>query len=164
MIWISSHGEHEHYEPNKSSITLSDEEKIYLEDYKRLKTNSDSRALFFFNICEGGVHAQISEFKNIGFANLICNNSQDVLSHLWMVDPLIALLFGIIFSKKLMENPNYFSSYSDTVAVFIQGKDSVISELNFSDVECAKILEMIESRDDIDWGNILHWGSSVYYI
>ena len=81
-----------------------------------------------------------------------------------MVDPLIALLFGIIFSKKLMENPNYFSSYSDTVAVFIQGKDSVISELNFSDVECAKILEMIESRDDIDWGNILHWGSSVYYI
>lgn len=163
IIWISSHGEYSHYEPNKSQIVLSDNEVIGIREYGKLISNLEKRRLVFLNICEGGNHTQIGEFKNMGFPSLIVNASQDVLAHLWMVDPKVALAYGTLLAIGIgIKKLTFFDSYAFAMATLIEGKDKVISEITIDG--CQEVLERIENDGNVQWDNILSWGSSVYYI
>ena len=165
VIWISSHGEFGHYEPNKSYIIFSDSEKLAIRDFDRLTNNSKNRRLLYLNICEGGAHTQTGEFKNLGFPNLLTSFNQDVLSNLWMTEPIPAYVFGTIFAKNLMKNRNdYFQAYKYTMTQFLGNKQSILEVLKEDSKLFGQVIERIENNNSIEWDNLITTGSLAYFI
>ncbi|GAB7258327.1 hypothetical protein [Polaribacter sp. OB-PA-B3] len=165
IIWISSHGQHEHYEPNSSQIHLSNEISIKIRDFHLLKNKNKKRRLLFFNVCEGGTHAQTGEFKNIGFPNLLTSENQDVISHLWMVDSNFAYIFGILFSIGVcFHKKNFFESYCYSLLVIMRGKESILNNLNELPLELSELKDRIINNDRTEWKNLVTIGSPVYHI
>jgi len=166
IVWISSHGEHEHYDPVNSKIVLSDEQNILLSDFERMKNlNKDTTRLIFSNTCEGSKSAQTGELLNIGFPYLLTDSNQDFLSHLWMVNFQIAPIYASLYAIHISEGESFFTAYQNTVKDLLEGKDRVLEILgtagNLSPVQ--ELAESLSNIDSIDFSNILTWGSSAYY-
>ena len=165
VIWISSHGHHEHYETNKSHIVLSDTESLNIREFNSLRNRNENRRLIFLNICEGGVHSQNGEFKNIGFPNLLVDYNQDVLSHLWMVDWRISSVYGTLIGIGLAKySYNFFESYQFSLNLLLEGKDSVLKELKAHECYLEELISRIENDESTDWYNLVNNYSPVYHI
>ena len=165
IIWISSHGHHAHYETNKSQIILSDTENLSIREFKSLSNNNEKRRLLFLNICEGGVHSQNGEFKNIGFPNLLVDFNQDVLSHLWMVDWRISSVYGALIGIGIVNySYNFFEAYQFSLDLLLKGKDSVIEELKGHKYNLEELIARIENDGNTDWDNLVNIYSPVYHI
>ncbi|AFU68303.1 hypothetical protein P700755_001373 [Psychroflexus torquis ATCC 700755] len=165
IIWISSHGEYKHYEPNVSEIKLSEKESIAIRDFELLVNNSDKRRLLFLNICEGGVHSQTGEFKNLGFPNLLTSDNQDVISHLWMAEPRFAYVFGVFFALGITHlQKNFFDAFQYSLLKVLSNKTSILDELEKLPLELINLKERITNNDGTEWGNIITTGSPVYNI
>lgn len=165
VIWISSHGEHQHYEPNLSKIHLTENSSIGIRDFKQLINNSNKRRLLFLNVCEGGVHSQTGEFKNLGFPNLLVSNNQDVISHLWMADSRFAYVFGVFIALGIAHlGKNYFEAFNYSLSIVLNSKDSILNNLDEFPLVLTNLKERILNNDGTEWGNILTTGSPVYNI
>lgn len=165
IIWISSHGDYNHYEPNVSEIKLSEKESITIRDFELLVNNSDKRRLLFLNICEGGVHSQTGEFKNLGFPNLLTADNQDVISHLWMAEPRFAYVFGVFFALGVTHlQKNFFDAFQYALLKVLSNKTSILEELEKLPLELVNLKERITNNDGTEWGNIITTGSPVYNI
>ena len=117
------------------------------------------------NICEGGAHTQTGEFKNLGFPNLLTSFNQDVLSNLWMTEPIPAYVFGTIFAKNLMKNRNdYFQAYKYTMTQFLGNKQSILEVLKEDSKLFGQVIERIENNNSIEWDNLITTGSLAYFI
>lgn len=167
IVWISSHGEHGHYDPFNSKINLNEGADIELKEYgKLINPNPSFRRLFFSNVCEGGISAQTGDLINVGFPAFITSSNQDYLSHLWMVQFNIAKIFGVLFVIHISKGLNPFDSYQKAVLNLIEGRDSVLNELSkFERLEPIKELMNSNSNlESLEFENILNWGSSAYYV
>lgn len=165
IIWISSHGEYRHYEPNLSAIKLSETESIGIRDFEMLVNNENKRRLLFLNICEGGVHAQTGEFKNIGFPNLLSAFNQDVVSHLWMAEPRFAYTFGVFLALSIaFDKKNYFKAFEYSLSVVLSDKENIINEFERFPIKLVSLKERVGNNDGTEWGNLISTGSPVYNI
>lgn len=165
IIWISSHGEYHHYEPNVSKIKLSEKESIGIRDFEILINKGDKRRLLFLNICEGGIHFQSGEFKNLGFPNLLASNNQDVISHLWMVEPRFAYVFGAFLALGITHlQKNYFEAFQYSLLLALSDKTSILDELEKIPLQLFDLKERIENNDGTEWGNLISTGSPIYNI
>jgi|GEM_PF-4622402 hypothetical protein len=165
IVWISSHGEYHHYEPNVSEIKLSENESIAIRDFELLVNKSDKRRLLFLNICEGGVHSQTGEFKNLGFPNLLTSNNQDVISHLWMAEPRFAYVFAVFLALGITHlQKHFFDAFQYSLLKVLTNKSSILDELEKFPLELVNLKERITNNDGTEWGNIITTGSPVYTI
>ncbi len=167
IVWISSHGEHAHYDPFKSKIVLGDDFHIELNEFEHLlNPNLKNRRLFFTNVCEGGISAQTGDMINIGFPALLANSNQDYLSHLWMVQSQIAKIYGVLFMINISKGLMPFNAYEKSTLTLIEGRISVLEELShYKDLdEISELMESNTNLESLDFSNILNWGSSAYYV
>ncbi|MBA9072575.1 hypothetical protein GGR22_000701 [Flavobacterium gossypii] len=165
IVWISSHGEYQHYEPNISSIKLSESESISIRDFEQLINKDDKRRLLFLNVCEGGVHSQTGEFKNIGFPNLLTATNQDIISHLWMVEARFACVFGVFVALGVaLLQKNYFEAFEYSLSRVLIDKETILEELETFPVNLTNLKERIQNNDSTEWDNIITTGSPVYNI
>lgn len=164
IIWIASHGEHKSSEPHKSIINISSKETVTIEELISNKPKSQSNRLLFLNLCESGINSETGGFRGVGFGHQLVSNQQSIISHLWMVEPKVAMTFGILVAIGLFANDkNYFDAYSFATLILLSGKDNIMLELRKEISELSDVLERIENTENIDWNNILNWGSAVYY-
>lgn len=165
IVWISSHGKHNHYEPNSSKIFFSENDYIGVRDYELLLNEENNRRLLFLNVCEGGVHGQTGEFKNLGFPNLLTSNYQDVISHLWLAEPNFAFVFGVFIALGITyHDKNYFEAFKYSLSLTLSNKESILNELEEYPLELINLKERIRNNDRTEWGNIITTGSPVYHI
>ena len=167
ILWISSHGEHVHYDPFNSKIVLDDESFIELNEVDSFKNpNKEKRRLFFANVCEGGITAQTGDLINVGFPALMTDSNQDFLSHLWMVQTQIAQIYGVLFIMFISNGHNPYEAFERTVLTLIEGKESVTEKMSeFKNIdEIADLIQTITNLESLDFSNILNWGSSAYYV
>lgn len=165
IVWISSHAEFKHYEPNKSKIHLSETETIDVRDFNQLINNGNKRRLLFLNVCESGVHAGTGEFKNLGFPNLLTSNNQDVISHLWLAESRFAYVFGVLFAIAIAcHEENYFSAFKFSLSKVLANKEAILDEINRVPIDLSELQSRIENDDSTKWGNLISTGSPVYYV
>ncbi|WP_045689559.1 CHAT domain-containing protein [Hymenobacter sp. AT01-02] len=170
VVWISSHGELGNYEPDTSHFYLSGSETVNLTEIAAVHVEREMRRLFFLNICEGGANAQIGDFRNVGFGHVLSTPNQDVLSHLWMTDPWVALVFGVLIAVKLSEgSDSYFEAYTFATKSLLEGRDYIIAQLSTLDGEnmhsaISDLVERLTYNSSMVNMNILRWGSGVYYM
>lgn len=165
LVWISSHGEYQHYQPNSSAIILSHNEDLTIREYELLINKSLKRRLVLLNVCEGGVHCQTGEFKNLGFPNLLTSENQDVISHLWMAEPRCAYVFGAFIALGIASlKKTFFEAFEYSLSNVLSDKDSLLKEINSYPLKLTDLKERIQNNDGTDWGNIISTGSPVYHI
>lgn len=165
IVWISSHGEYQHYEPNLSDIKFTEDDSLGIRDFIKLENNGKKRRLLFLNICEGGIHSQIGEFKNLGFPNLLTSSNQDVLSHLWMVETNFAYVFGALIAIGItLKNLNYIEAFSYAMNLVLISKEKILDELNNIPVNLFELKERVKNNEGTEWGNLITTGSPAYYI
>lgn len=165
IVWISSHGEYIHYEPNLSAIKLSEAESIDIRNFELLINKNNKRRLLFLNICEGGVHAQTGEFKNVGFPNLLVAHNQDIISHLWMAEPRFAYTFGVLLALEIaVSEKNYFEAFEYSLSKVLTDKVAILESLKTYPLKLTALKERIQNNDGTEWGNIITTGSPAYNI
>lgn len=165
IVWISSHGEYHHYEPNRSEIKFSERESISIREYNSLINTSNKRRLLILNVCEGGVHAQTGEFKNLGFPNLLAGYNQDVISHLWMAEPRFAYVFGVFIAIGIaFFDKNYFEAFEYSLTKVLSNKQNILDEIELIDAELSDFKDRVQNNDTTKWGNLITTGSPVYNI
>jgi hypothetical protein len=164
IIWVASHGSHNHYNPQSSLLQIQQDEEISLQDLLSIELKFEYNRLLFFNLCEGGTNSGFGGIRKIGFGHLLTNSKQSIVSHLWMVNPFIASFFGVCFAigcftRKL----SYFESFSFAVDCIIQGKMKVIEEFEKEFGKESELIVRVTNTDSIDWEDLLYWGSPVFY-
>jgi hypothetical protein len=164
IVWIASHGEHNNNEPQKSLIIISSTESVSIEELISLKPIWDYNRLLFLNLCESGINSETGGFKGVGFGHQLASNNQSIISHLWMVEPRIAMTFGIVLAIELFAyKKTYIDAYNSAVLTLIKGKSYTLSVLKSEIHELNEVLDRIENIESIDWSNILNWGSTAFY-
>lgn len=164
IVWISSHGEFKHYEPNISKIEFSHKDAISARDFELLVNFNNKRRLLFLNICEGGACTQNGAFCNLGFPNLLVSCNQDVISHLWMVNSHFAYVFGALFAVGIsFFDKNFFEAFEYSLKSIYEGKEKILRELDEIHIDLIDLKERI-NRANVQWTNIIETGSPVYYV
>jgi|GEM_PF-5205176 len=164
IIWLSSHGDHNHYDPFNSTIHIGESSIINVSDLTYLNSHDRSRRLLFFNVCDGSSSAGTGELLNVGLPALLTLANQDYLSHLWPIDFNIAPIYGCLFAIYLADNNNYLDAYIKTIRTLLEGKESILIALKpFIQSEIISELSYSVENMSYDFSNILYWGSSAYY-
>ena len=169
IIWVSSHGKRGYYEPDNSSFALSHTEEVSLTELAAITVQHPQVRLLFLNVCEGGANTQIGEFLNVGFGHMLTSHNQDVLSHLWMADSLVAMLLGALIAEGLCRpGATYFSVYQSALLTLIAGEASIIDRLAALEPESpplaiTALIDRLQYNSNADLSNILKWGSAVYF-
>jgi len=164
MIWIATHGEHNNYEPQKSKINLSEKVSIYIDELVTLPMRNKNNRLLVMNLCESGLNSELGGFKGIGFSHQLTSSQQSIISHLWMVEPKMAMTFGLLLSIGLIaENKKYFDAYCNAVLTLIKGKEYTLTVLKREFNGLTDVLDRIVSIDENSWNDLLSIGSSAFY-
>jgi len=164
VIWIATHGEHNNYEPQKSTINLSEKVSISLEELTTLELSNKTNRLLVLNLCESGVNSELSGFKCVGFSHQLASKYQSIISHLWMVEPKMAMAFGMLLAIGLISGrKKFFDAYCEAVLTLLNGKEYTLNALRKELNELNVVLERIENLDEDNWKNMLNIGSAAFF-
>jgi hypothetical protein len=164
ILWVASHGEFKNFEPQKSLINISSDESISLEELMILKPKNKDNRLLVMNFCEGGLNFESGGFKEVGIAHQLTSTYQSVTSHLWMVNPIMAMVYGNLLAIAIIAKKyGFFKAHCYAVINLQQGKENTVSELKKEMAELEDVIEIISNTGNLDWEDILNWGSTAYY-
>ncbi|MCD6065860.1 MAG: hypothetical protein K0S33_686 [Bacteroidetes bacterium] len=163
IVWISCHGEFDHYYPENSFLVLNREEATNdtnVISYGELITDlkSNNRRLLVLNACDGATTSLTSSPVAIGLGASMVNRNQSLISHQWPIDDLAGMTYGIILAYYLTETDSYVEAYKRTVLEFLKGKESIISFIKKVSTN-VEVIDRLENRQDIDLSLIYYWGS-----
>lgn len=160
-VHISAHGEHRHYEPHQSYIQLGAAIQLHNEQLTAFQNSWDLRRLLVLNICDGATTSLFNSPVSMGVSNHLIHSKQSVLSHLWPVNPRIAVLYGFLAATCIVRKLTYSEIYREIVSILLNGKEAIIEYLQ-PFVDDADILQTVENID-IDLTNFTYWGSLAYF-
>jgi hypothetical protein len=160
IVWISSHGEFDHYMPHNSHLNLGNTITVNMEDLAQYKPEISLRRLIVLDACDGATTALFNSPASIGIGATIVKASQSLISHSWPVSDYSGLVLSIILAIYLSNNYSYKEAHAATVLLFLKGKESII---DFVQKHCTDedVLERI-TNTTIDFGNYYFWGSLTY--
>lgn len=163
IVWVSCHGEFDHYYPENSFLILNREEANDTNNtisYGELATEhkTETRRLLVLNACDGATTSLTNTPSAIGLGASLVNKYQSLISHQWPIDDFAGMVYGIILAYYLTETETYTEAYKKTVLEFLKGKESIISFMkNVSTKE--EVIDRLENRHDIDFSLLYYWGS-----
>lgn len=103
-VYISGHGQFDHWERQPDRIHFSDGLEIDVHQLRDIDNKRKSRRTLILNICDGAATRISYNPNNSGMAAALASGSQVVASHLWPVDPKYAAAFGLFLLDRLHSN------------------------------------------------------------
>lgn len=164
VIWIMSHGNFEHYSPKQASLVVdSSGGEVGIAELLTRTPNLQRRRLLVLNVCDGGRFEELGILPRVGIAPSAASASQATVSHLWPVHGISAAAFGVVFANHLMLEPSFFDAFTRTLADLHAHKVNLADLVrNSAGGDANQLVDRIE-RSNIDFANLAHWGSSVFY-
>lgn len=115
ILYISAHGEYEHFNSIYEEIVFGNEEegffKISSDDIESNISTKLDKKILILNICDGANSGLSYLVANRGIANKFTVKGHVVLSYLWPVEPKYAVVFSSLILYQLKEksiNQAYF--------------------------------------------------------
>lgn len=115
ILYISAHGEYEHFSSYYEEIVFGNEEdgfhRISTDDIERELNTKMGKKNLILNICDGANSGLTYLVANRGVANKFAIKGHVVLSYLWPVEPKYAVVFSSLVLYQLKEkkiNQAYF--------------------------------------------------------
>lgn len=100
-VYISAHGQHDHWERVPDRIHFCDSSEVSIEELKAARPESSERRTLILNICDGAATRISFNINNAGLAAALASSDQTVVSHLWPVSPKYAAIFGMLMLDRL---------------------------------------------------------------
>lgn len=100
-VYISGHGQFDHWERQPDKIHFSDSLEIDVYQLRDIDNKRKSRRTLILNLCDGAATRISYNPNNSGMAAALASGSQVVASHLWPVDPKYAAAFGLFLLDRL---------------------------------------------------------------
>lgn len=167
LIWISCHGQFNHYKPHESYLVLrqkfDDIDEVILT-YNQMKTQSllnlDNRRLLVLNACDGATTSLNNNPYSIGLGATVINQSQSLISHQWPAENNAGLIHGVLLAIYLVEEKSYQNAYESTIKKYLEGKEAILEFFKANNV----LQEVIDSFEgsSIDISSFYYWGSLSY--
>lgn len=133
ILYISAHGEYEHFTSRKEEIVFwsEDNEESYRISTKEINekiNKKKDKKILILNICDGancGLSYLVSER---GVANKFAIKGHIVLSYLWPVEPKYAVVFGCLVLYEL-RNKEINHAYFDVLSLMNTTNEHIYQEL-----------------------------------
>lgn len=164
VIWLMSHGTFEHFSPKNASLVVdSSGKEVGIAEILTRTPNFSDRRLLVLNVCDGGRFEELGILPRVGVAPAAVSASQATVSHLWPVHGISAAAFGVVFASHLASQPSFFDAFTRTLEALYVHKGNLANLVRHSaGGDASQLVDRIE-RSNIDFTNIAHWGSSVFY-
>jgi hypothetical protein len=171
LVWVSCHGEFDHYHPQNSYLVLDQDKGPDDTDnhitYEELNTTViaelKERRLLVLNACDGATTSLTNSPISIGLGASMANKNQSLISHQWPIDDLAGTIYGIILSHHLTKEFDYLEAYRKTVLEFLKGRNHILSLIQ-SISKNQDIIDRINNKEDIPLDLIYYWGSLSFII
>jgi hypothetical protein len=162
LIWVATHGNYDHHQPHKSTISILPEIEILLEELISLNPTTDNSRMLFLNICDGATASTLNSLYDIGFGASLSGHSQVVLSHIWPVETVPAMVYGVLYAHFLSSGKDFWAAFTSTIQKLLEGKESVIDTI-IEYYHGDDMKDILDQLDDALESNIYYWGSGVFY-
>jgi len=168
LVWISCHGEFDHYYPQNSKLVLNqnnppiEEVAVNYADLGAGLDQTSERRLLVLNACDGATTTLANSPASLGFGSSLVNEQQSLISHQWPTDNYSSMILGIILAIGLAAGMDYLVAYQRSIELFLAGKERVLEEIS-TYVNDPELFERIE-RAELDYSNIYYYGSFSYLI
>lgn len=165
LIWITSHGQYDHYNPHHSKLEYTNvhgEQKTY--DLSRIINhipNRDKRRLLVSNVCDGGVGATLGGLAELGMGPMMVNENQALISYQWPVEGQVAVAFGALILTELLDGTSFFKAYQKALSTIIRGEAFFTNTIQTITSNNESHVRFI-NPESVDWTSILRWGSPVF--
>jgi hypothetical protein len=163
ILWVSSHGEFNHYMPHHVELRLAqDNSRVMLDDVWDRAPNSEERRLLVLNVCDGARFVEPSLLPRIGLAAGLSCPTQATISHLWPVRLLPSAAFGACLAYQLAQGSPYFEAYCAAVAALRKSAWQIGTDLEAVYGPGFQLIASLKACND-DFSNIETWGSAAFY-
>ncbi|RZJ87006.1 MAG: CHAT domain-containing protein [Chryseobacterium sp.] len=165
LVWMSCHGEFDHFYPHNSRLVLfqdqsNTESTVSYQEMSENVYKGEARRLLVLNACDGATTTLANSPRSVGFGSSLVNAKQSLMSHQWPSDLYGGFILGILLSIYLAEQRDYLASYKEAIECFLAGKENVMSKIS-SYLDDEEILNRI-GRADINYQNLYFYGSLTY--
>ena len=162
VIWVSSHGHYDHWDPKSPGILLSDGCVVSVDDLAQLELKRKEQRLLFLNICDGGTSPVLGAVPRLGMAASLAAKEQVVISHQWPVQPLLATVFGLAVARTLVvPGEGFFDAFKEALILIRRPWEDILDDME--EIGIAELTERM-ANNPIDTSNIFHWGSPCFFI
>ncbi len=163
VIWTMCHGNFNSDSPPDSTIGVSKQYGIRLEELIPLMPERINRRLLILNACESGMVPQRSDaMAFIGFGPQLTNNNQSVIGHLWSINTFGAAVFGILLAMRLVSSSSWGEATNKARTDMAIGNIHIIEILSKYLETDSDILRML-SRPSNNPDKIGYWGSAALF-
>lgn len=162
LIWVTAHGEYDHFQPHQITIGLAGtEHSVSLQEFDAVQVPQTGRRLLVLNICDGATGAVLGGALGLGMSQLIASRHQAVISHMWPVDQRISAAFAALLARELAQGESYFKAYCRTVKYIAAGKEALLEEIRLMGPDAEQLAERVANRN-FDPSSIYFYGSAVF--
>lgn len=164
VIWVTAHGEYDHFKPHETYITLDEQAEIHLPllEIESIELPRCGRRLLVLNICDGATAGALGGALGLGLANSLAGARQAVISHGWPVHQSISPIFaGLLATELAQQAKPYFEAFCNTLTSLNQPKDDLVQTLRDASRSLTTIAETLDGQN-FDPQNIFYWGSSQF--
>lgn len=163
VLWVSSHGEFNHYMPHHVELRLAhDGSRVMLDDVWNRAPNLEERRLLVLNVCDGARFAEPGLLPRIGFAAGLSCPTQATISHLWPVRLLPSAAFGACLAHQVAQGLPYFEAYCAAVAALRKSAWQIGTDLEAVYGHGFQLIASLKASND-DFSGIETWGSAAFY-
>lgn len=165
VLWITSHGEYDHFSPKNAQLVLGQGKTIAMDDLLECRLERADRRLLVLNVCDGGTHPGEGVLPHIGFAASLASPRQATISHKWPVAALPAAAFGSLLALQLCRSDSYFNAYKSAILKMMNaGHDAsgIAADLLEVTTEASDFLDRLKySPNAIN--EFAHYGSAAFF-
>lgn len=165
VLWMTSHGEYDHFAPKNAQLVLGQGKTIAMDDLLACKLERADRRLLVLNVCDGGTHPGEGVLPHIGFAASLASPQQATISHKWPVAALPAAAFGSLLALQLCRSDSYFDAYKSSILKMMNaGHDAsgIAADLLEVATEAADFMDRLK-RSPNAINEFAHYGSAAFF-
>jgi hypothetical protein len=111
LLWIASHADFDHWQPDDTAMVLASNLRIGLEELAGLPKPTGGRRLLVLNSCDSATMAGLGGPSTVGLAGVVAGRTQAVVAHLWPVRWQSAAAFGALLGVGLVNSGSFRDAF-----------------------------------------------------
>lgn len=163
VFWLTSHGDYKVYSPDTSTVAISPDEHLPLEDLVAAAPVGTGRRMLVLNSCDGAATGTYGGLPQLGVAALLSGASQSVVSHLWPTHSFAAApQFGLLLANALAEGHSHAAAFRQATAGLAAGRTQLVRALR--QVKGGDEIADRAQATSVAYENLAHYGSPAMYV
>ena len=119
LIWVTSHAEFGHWEPDDTTLMLGPDCPISTAEIRLHRPEGRHRRLLVLNTCDSGNVSAIGGPSSLGLGAAAAGASQGVIAHLWPIRWSAGYIWAVLLAEELVEGSSFEVAFSRALRRFL---------------------------------------------